>query len=123
VLRALAEPSLRLCFEHPHFARLLSRLRHDVDDSLWPAYRAAQAELTEGFREAFAAALPNLPADEVRARLHYVLGAIQQVWVHCPRKSGETPEGLLASFIAFYGAGLSAPAPGKVKSKAKATRR
>jgi AcrR family transcriptional regulator len=56
VLRALAGPSIRLCFEHPYFARLLSRLRHDPDDSLWPAYRSAQAELTEGFRKAFASA-------------------------------------------------------------------
>jgi AcrR family transcriptional regulator len=116
VLHALAEPGLRLCFEHPHFARLLSRLRYDLNDSLWPAYRSAQAELTEGFREAFAAALPGLPADEVRIRLHYVLGAIQQVWSHCPRPAGETPEGLLASFITFYAAGLSAPAPGQVSS-------
>lgn len=116
VLRALAEPSLRLCFEHPHFARLLSRLRYDQDDSLWPAYRSAQAELTDRFREAFAAALPGLPTGEVRTRLHYVLGAIQQVWSHCPRPTGETPEELLASFLAFYAAGISASAPGKVRS-------
>jgi AcrR family transcriptional regulator len=117
VLRALAEPSLRLCFEHPYFARLLSRLRHDLDDSLWPAYRSAQAELTQRFREAFAAALPSLPAGEVRTRLHYVLGAIQQVWSHCPRPAGETPEGLLASFITFYAAGMGAPVPGTIRSE------
>lgn len=76
VLRALAEPSLRLCFEHPHFARLLSRLRYDQDDSLWPAFRSAQAELTEGFRNAFASALPGLPPGEVRTRLHYVHGRV-----------------------------------------------
>lgn len=111
VLRALAEPSLRLCFEHPYFARLLSRLRFDLDDSLWPAYRAAQAELTEGFRGAFAAALPKLPAEELRTRLHYVLGAIQQVWAHCPRPAGETPEELLDSFLTFYAAGMAAPPP------------
>lgn len=69
--------------------------------------------MTEGFREAFTAALPALPAEEVRTRLHYVLGAIQQVWSHCPRPAGETPEGLLDSFLTFYAAGLGAPAPGK----------
>lgn len=116
VLRALAEPGLRLCFEHPHFARLLSRLRYDLDESLWPAYRSMQAELTERFREAFAAALPGLAAGEVRTRLHYVLGAIQQVWSHCPRPAGETPEGLLDSFLAFYAAGMAAPAPDKIRS-------
>lgn len=123
MLRALVEPSLRLCFESPHFARLLSRLRYDLDDSLWPAYRSAQAELTDGFREAFAAALPDLPAGEVRTRLHYVLGAIQQVWSHCPRPAGETPEELLDSFLTFYAAGMGAPAPGKVSSTKKMTRR
>jgi AcrR family transcriptional regulator len=114
VLRALAEPSLRLCFEYPYFARLLSRLRYDQDDKLWPAYRAVQAELTDGFRRAFAAALPDLPDGEVRARLHYVLGAIQQIWLHCPRQAEETLEGLLDSFLTFYGAGINAPAPGGV---------
>lgn len=123
VLRALAEPSLRLCFEHPHFARLLSRLRYDQDDSLWPAYRAAQAECTKSFREAFAAALSGLPAGEVRTRVHYVLGAIQQVWSHCPRPAGETPEGLLDSFLTFYSAGLSAPAPGTLRSTRTARQR
>lgn len=41
----------------------------DLDDSLWPAHRSAQAELTEGFREALAAALPDLSEGEARARL------------------------------------------------------
>lgn len=120
VLRALAEPSIRLCFEHPYFARLLSRLRHDRDESLWPAYRSAQQELNEEFRKAFEAALPGLPVDEVRTRLHYVLGALQQVWSHCPRPAGETPEGLLESFLNFYGAGLSAPAPRTARTTGKA---
>lgn len=122
VLRALAEPSLRLCFEHPYFARLLSRLRHDLDESLWPAYRAAQAELTEGFRKAFAAALPDLPAGELRTRLHFLLGAIQQVWSHCPRPAGETPEALLASFLNFYAAGMCARAPGEAGPSSRTTK-
>ncbi|HEX8143819.1 MAG TPA: hypothetical protein VF553_14570 [Pyrinomonadaceae bacterium] len=97
LLLALAEPSLRLCFEHPHFARLLSCLRYDLNDSLWPAYRSAQAELTKGFRKAFAAALPGLPAGEVRTRLHYVLGAVRQVRSDSPRPAGESPEGLCST--------------------------
>jgi AcrR family transcriptional regulator len=111
VLRALAEPSLRLCFEHPHFARLASRLRFDSDAFLWRDYRTAQTELTERFRAAFAAALPDLPEAEVRTRLHYVLGALQQIWSHCPLPAEETPERLLESFLAFYAAGMRAPAP------------
>lgn len=123
VLRALAEPSLRLCFEHPHFARLSSRLRFDPDSFLWSDFRSAQTALIEKFREAFAASLPDLPGDEVKTRLHYVLGAIQQVWSHCPLPAGETPERVIDSFMTFYEAGLRAPAPEAVRSRSKARSR
>ena len=116
VLRALAEPSLRLCFQHPHFARLSSRLRFDPDADLWSHFRSAQTELIKKFEAAFAAALPELTEDELRARLHYVLGAVQQVWAHCPLPASETPEGLIGSFMTFYEAGLRAPAPQPFKS-------
>jgi len=99
----------------------LSRLRHDPDETLWPAYRAAQAKLTEGFRKAFGAALPDLPAGEVRTRLHYVLGTIQRLRSHRPRPAGETPEAMLAGFLTFYAAGLSARASGGAGSSSRAT--
>lgn len=117
VLRALAEPSLLLCFEYPHFARLSSRLRFDPDTDLWSNFRSAQTELIKKFEAAFAAALPELTEDELRTRLHYVLGAIQQVWSHCPLPAHETPEGLISSFMTFYEAGLRAPAPQAVESE------
>jgi AcrR family transcriptional regulator len=120
VLRALAEPSLRVCFEYPYFARLSSRLRFDRDSDLWVDFRTAQSGLIEKFREAFAASLPGLPEEELRIRLHYVLGAIQQIWSHCPLPADQSPEALLDSFLAFYEAGLRAPAPSSARPKRSA---
>jgi AcrR family transcriptional regulator len=111
VLAALVGPSIRLCFEHPYFARLASQLRADGDPALWQDYRSRQAGVMSRFRETFASALPELAAEEVATRLHYILGAIQHIWAHCPLPAEETPERLLASFLTFYSAGLHAPAP------------
>jgi AcrR family transcriptional regulator len=109
VLEALATPALELCFEHPYFARLASRLRAELDASLWREYRAQQAEVTERFREALQAALPELSSEEVSTRLHYVLGGLQHLWAHCPLPPDESPEQVRRRFLAFYGAGLRAP--------------
>jgi AcrR family transcriptional regulator len=111
VLYALVAPALRLAFQHPHFARLASRLRLDPDRSLWRDYRAGQQEVTTRFQQALGAALPHLEEDEVTARLHFVQGAIAHVWAHCPLPTEETPDRLLARFLTFYGAALRAPAP------------
>ncbi|HEX8431939.1 MAG TPA: TetR/AcrR family transcriptional regulator, partial [Longimicrobium sp.] len=50
VLHALAVPSLELCFEHPHFARLASRLRAESDPSVWVQYRLHQASFLATFQ-------------------------------------------------------------------------
>ena len=111
VLYALAAPALDLCFAHPHFARLASRLRADTDPGPWRDYRRRAEPALARFRDALAAARPDLPAHEAQARLHYLLGAIHHVWSHCPLPADETPARVLASFLTFYGAALRAPAP------------
>ena len=73
ILRALVEPSLQLCFDHPYFARLSSRLRFDKDTSLWSEYLAHQSTMMRRYQDALCAALPGLPTDEVYRRLVYVL--------------------------------------------------
>lgn len=109
VLEALATPALELSFEYPYFARLASRLRAELDASLWREYRAQQAEVTERFRAALQAALPESAPDEVSTRLHYVQGGILHLWAHCPLPPDEDPELVRRRFLAFYGAGLRAP--------------
>lgn len=109
ILEALAEPSIALCFEQPHFARLASRLRAELDASLWQEYRAHQAEVTQRFQEALRAALPHLTPEEVSTRLHYVLGGLQHLWAHCPLSEEQSPELVRRQFLSFYGAGLQAP--------------
>lgn len=111
VLHALAVPSLELCFAHPFFARLASRLRAESDPSVWVQYRLHQASFLATFEAAFAAARTDLPPAEAIRRLHYVIGAIHHVWAHCPLPPAESPERLLRSFLTFYGTALEAPAP------------
>ena len=110
VLDALSTPAIELCFEHPFYARLASRLRAELDPSLWREYRSQQADVTERFRDAFQSALPGLPPDEVNTRLHYVLGGLQHLWAHCPLPLDESPAQVRRRFLTFFGAGLQAPA-------------
>ena len=117
ILAALVEPRVRLCFEHPHFARLASQLRAEADRSLWREYRERGAAFREQFQEAMAAALPHLPAAELDTPLHFVHGAIQHVWAHCPLPADESAERLQARFLAFFTAGLQAPAVGAPEPK------
>lgn len=110
ILEALAGPAVQLAFEHPHFARLASQLRMDPEQTLWQEYRLRQSAMTQRFREALAAALPHLPPDEVNYRLHHVYGAIHHLWAHAPYPEDETPEQVLRRFLAFFTAGMHAPA-------------
>lgn len=112
LLRAFVSPSIYLCFQHPYFALLASRLRLDADRSPWKMYRVQRASIRESFREAFGSALPQLAAEEVAERLRYIVGAVHHLWSHCPMKFGKTPEGVLRSFVTFYAAALRAPACG-----------
>jgi AcrR family transcriptional regulator len=109
VLHALAGPALDLCFEHPNFARLASRLRADTDPSVWEQYRLHQAGFVATFQAALAATRPDLDAEESARRLHYVLGAIHHVWAHAPLPRPR--DEVVASFLTFYGAALDAPPP------------
>jgi AcrR family transcriptional regulator len=120
LIHALAAPALRLSFEHPHFARLLSRLRLESDKSLWADYRASRAAVRERFHEAFGLALPELDPREIATRVHYVVGAIHHVYAHCPLEEAETPEQLVEGFVAFYAAAMRAPAPRPVTRRTAA---
>lgn len=111
VLHALAGPALDLCFEHPNFARLASRLRADTDPRVWEQYRLHQARFVATFQAAFAATRPDLTAEESARRLHYVLGAIHHVWAHAPLPPGQPRAEVVASFLTFYGTALDAPPP------------
>lgn len=112
LLEALALPAIDLCFEHPCFARLASRLRAELDPSLWQEYRSHQAEVMERFGAAFREALPQLSPEELTTRLHYVLGSLQHLWAHCPLPAPETYEAVRDRFLRFFTAGLQAPGEG-----------
>lgn len=111
LLSALAGPSIVLCFSHPYFALLASRLRLDVDRTHWREYRAQRRGVMQRFRAAFAAVLPELSENEVATRLHYINGSIQHLWSHSPMDTSKTAETVLRSFLTFYAAALRAPGP------------
>lgn len=109
ILRAVFEPSVRLGFAYPHFARLASRLRYEEDETRWQNYRARQGDLPNRFRDALAAALPHLDQEEVQRRLNLVMGAIGQIWSTMPPKCGETADGMIERLVKFFSAGMRAP--------------
>lgn len=109
ILRAIFEPSVRIGFEHPDFARLASRLRYEEDASRWQNYRARQGDLPDRFRNALAAALPQLDSEELQRRLQLVMGAIGQIWSTMPPKCGETADEMIERLVRFFSAGMRAP--------------
>jgi AcrR family transcriptional regulator len=109
VLYALAAPSIELGFKYPNFALLYSQLRMPSDKELWHDYATRQLGFLERFLEAFAASRPDLPLAEVEMRLNFVLGAIHNIWARSPLPGEESPERVLASYLAFYTAALRTP--------------
>jgi AcrR family transcriptional regulator len=112
LLYALVSPSIKLCFAHPNFTLLASRLRVDTNEFLWADYRARQEFLKERFATLFRAALPYLSPQEVDVRLCYVLGALLQIWSMVPLPPEQSQQRLLNSFLTFYAAAFRAPEPG-----------
>lgn len=113
LLYALAAPSIKLCFAHPHFTSLASRLRLDSDEELWNDYRARQDSLRRRFFDLFTIALPHLSAQEVESRLAYALASLLHHWSLGPMPPEETPDGVLNRFLNFYAAAFRAPEPGE----------
>lgn len=110
ILRALFEPSVKIGFAYPHFARLASRLRYEEDATRWQHYRSRQGDLPDRFLNALSAALPNLDQEEVRRRFYLVLGAIGQIWANMPPECGERSEEVIDRLVNFYSAGMRAEA-------------
>jgi AcrR family transcriptional regulator len=108
ILRSWIEPSVRLGFEYPNFARLASRLRFEDDSARWQRYREAQHGLVERYRDALLAALPDFGADEMGRRLHLVFGVIGSTWSHDLSASEESADQVTARLVTFCAAGLSA---------------
>lgn len=108
ILRAVYEPSVRLGFTHPHFARLASRLRYEEDATRWQNYRSRQGDLPDRFQAALAAALPHIDAEEVQRRFYLVMGSIGHTWATMPPKCGETADEMIDRLVTFYSAGMRA---------------
>ena len=119
LIRAFVEPVVEMRIDHPHFPRLLGRLlAEDLLPSIGDVFRDTFYETLLRFVTAFSKALPEVPADEIRRRLIFTVGAFH--FSICARESVNTitrenddPESLrwtTEQLVTFCEAGLCAPA-------------
>lgn len=119
VLWAFLEPPFRAIAETGeggrHFMRIAGRMHSDP--VRWGAFFERQFDaVAERFRDAFVGALPELPAEEVVRRMHYLIGAMAHTfcWAEAMCPLGARLEGdaksTLHSLLRFAASGMRAPA-------------
>lgn len=122
LVRAYIGPALAMSLDPggERFVRLLGRSYTEPSEALHGWMRATYSEVIARFKPAFARALPQLPAQELHWRLHFMLGTL----AYC--MAGTDVMRLIASsqhepsvdawalerrLVAFVAAGLAAPIP------------
>ena len=122
LIDAFAGPPLELAGEPrgARFVRLLGRSYTEPDERLQAAIRGMYEPVIERFKQAFARALPHLPAPELYWRLHFLVGLLAYLMSGadlmrliascrlCDPLDVEALKGRLQRFVA---AGLRAPVP------------
>jgi AcrR family transcriptional regulator len=105
------------------FVRLLGRSYTEPDERLQAALRDLYEPVIERFKQAFARALPELPAPELYWRLHFLVGLLaylmsgadfMRLIASCRLCDPLDTESLKARLRGFVAAGLRAPAPAEV---------
>lgn len=144
-LEALAEPSLRQileCWVEPllpltrgaeaglHFLGVLGRTYSELDPEIIRMLQTDHGETLERFREALALALPDLPEEQLRLRLHFALGSIAHTlgsdvtWkiVLGRRPAARAWDRVLGELLPFLVAGFEAPlsTPGERRARGAA---
>ncbi len=125
VLRAFVEPVLRApeTFEGmTKFGRLVGRMYSDPSDTFARIFREEFAEVRVRFMAAFQRAMPELPAEEMYWRLHFVIAAVAHTLagLHQIRTiSGGACDisdnaAILERLVAFLAAGFRAPVPAAI---------
>ncbi len=117
VLRALLTPPLRLAAASGHgrrFMRLQARMYSDPACSLEELCKEEFREVFVRFERAFRAALPTLASEELRRRMHFVVGAMVHTMLD-PASAKEWTAGAsdteetAAALVDFAAAGMRAP--------------
>ncbi len=103
-----------------HFVRLLGRTYTEPTETLQAHVRNLYDEVSEQFREAFRAALPELPRDELYWRLHFMVGTLaycmsgpgtMRLIASSHLSDAEDTSALVRRLVEFLEGGLKAPAP------------
>ena len=117
VLEAFLAPAFLLARMSPNFVRVMGRM---YGEGMMPVVVARHFQpMVERFRTALERALPDLPREELRWRIHFMIGAMAHslcsahAW---PKAVGGTAEPvdvreLADRLVTFLGAGLRAATP------------
>ncbi len=128
VLRAFVEPVLRApeTFEGmTTFGRLAGRMYSDPSDTFARIFREEFAEVRVRFTAAFQRAMPELPAEEMYWRLHFVIAVVAHTLagLHQIRTISDGAcdisdnAAILERLVAFLAAGFRAPVPAAIAGK------
>lgn len=122
VLRAFFEPAFRYLRElgeaGTRFMRLAGRAHSDSNERIRTVFHAQFREVIAAYVQAFAAALPGIPREQLAWRLHFCIGGMAHTlaWTHeygCSAgfyddAAPTEPDLVLDSLVSFAAAGLRA---------------
>lgn len=80
ILDAFLSPSVRFLRDNPHFSLLAGRLHSEPNKKIFSAFLGQFEQVIVRFQAALTRALPALPVSEIFWRMHFVIGAMINVW-------------------------------------------
>lgn len=104
------------------FLRLLGRAFSEPGETMRNILPAQYREVVVRFKQALAAALPQVPDQELTWRMHFMFGALSysmagndalKLIASCNLEGADQPESIIKRLIPFLAAGLQAPLPGE----------
>jgi AcrR family transcriptional regulator len=93
------------------FMQLMGRMHSETHDDLRRRFVHHFDLVLNEFTHAFQQALPELSMEEIRRRMHFVIGAMAHtlVWGDLEQREVSDPEQLLERLVEFCEAGMGAP--------------
>ena len=83
VMRALIAPTITMMLRHPEFMRLSGWLLSASPEKRRAFIDERFGAIRERVTGLLARCLPDLPAEELRWRLHFIVGAMIHTWTRC----------------------------------------
>jgi AcrR family transcriptional regulator len=124
ILEAIVAPALQVSRDPlaggAAFLRLLGRAFAEPGDTLREILPAQYRQVVVRFKQALAAALPQVPDQELTWRMHFMFGALSytmagndalKLIATCNLEGADEPESIIARLIPFLAAGLQASVP------------